>query len=116
MKINEIQSLLVNCLSGRKIFLKPFVNTRIGKSIIIPKKCSIRAMNDEPLGMTIGGVSSSGKTTPGDANIKGYLTGASKALAALAKDTNAGPNFCPFNGSSIVNFTPYICLRYINHL
>jgi hypothetical protein len=91
MNASDIQSLLVNCLSGANIFLKPLLIPRIGKRIIKPKKCSIKAMKDEPFGITIGGVFSSGKTTPGEEKISGYLTGASKALAAFANDTMAGP-------------------------
>ena len=102
MKMSDNQSLFVNCFNGAKSFLNPLVNPSMGRRIINPKKCSTRAINEDPLGITIAGVSSRGNTTPGEENIRGYLTGASKALAALASETIAGPNFSPLRGSSIV--------------
>ena len=66
---------------------------------INPKKCSIRVTNDDILGNAIIPFN---PAVPRKGALKstGYLTGASKALAELAKDITAGPNF--FNtGSSV---------------
>ena len=99
MKITENHSSLVKLFTVSFNLPKPLTNSRIGNKIIKPKKCSIRVTNYDILGKAIVPFNPP-LPRKGALNRTGYLTGASKALAAFATETSAGPNFFS-TGSSV---------------